>query len=228
MLKIRATACAVMLLTACGAPKVHQTPGTGTVVPGPVPGAIAGYHIDTAHSELRLLVYRAGPMARFGHNHVIINRAVAGWIHADSTSAAAFSLSVPVTDFVVDDADARRTEGPDFSEKVPEDATSGTRRNMLGAALLDAEHFPTITLTSISVASMPGKSEATVAVEVAGHASTLVIPFTVETSEDRLTASGTVMLRQSTMGLTPFSIMLGALQVQDELTVKFKLVALKS
>jgi hypothetical protein len=29
------------------------------------------------------------------------------------------------------------------------------------------------------------------------------------------------------MGLTPLSVMLGALQVQDELTVKFKLVAVK-
>jgi hypothetical protein len=32
-------------------------------------------------------------------------------------------------------------------------------------------------------------------------------------------------LRQSTLGLTPYSLMLGALQVQDALTVKFKIVA---
>jgi hypothetical protein len=34
-----------------------------------------------------------------------------------------------------------------------------------------------------------------------------------------------VKLRQSALGLKPFSIMLGALQVQDEFTVKFTLVA---
>jgi hypothetical protein len=32
-------------------------------------------------------------------------------------------------------------------------------------------------------------------------------------------------LRQSDLGLTPFSVMLGALQVQDEMHIKFKIVA---
>jgi hypothetical protein len=32
-------------------------------------------------------------------------------------------------------------------------------------------------------------------------------------------------LRQSGVGLTPYSLMLGALQVQDTMTVKFKIVA---
>jgi hypothetical protein len=32
-------------------------------------------------------------------------------------------------------------------------------------------------------------------------------------------------LRQSELGLKPFSIMLGALQVQDQMVVKFRIVA---
>jgi hypothetical protein len=35
-----------------------------------------------------------------------------------------------------------------------------------------------------------------------------------------------VELRQTDLGLTPYSLMLGALQVQDAMTVKFKIVAL--
>jgi polyisoprenoid-binding protein YceI len=101
---------------------------------------------------------------------------------------------------------------------------------MLSAALLDADRYPIITLTSIAVAQAeaPGQLAATLAVEVAGHESTLVVPFTLETSAGRVSAFGTVALRQSELGLTPFSVMLGALQVQDEFTVKFKLVALKN
>jgi hypothetical protein len=168
-------------------------------------------------------------MARFGHNHVMVHRAVGGWVDAaDTASAASFALRVPVADFIVDDVEARAEEGPDFSEEIQEDARSGTRHNMLSAALLDAERFPAITLTSVAVTQTPGKRVATLAVEVAGNESTLVVPFTLETSDGRLTASGTVVLRQSEMGLTPFSVMLGALQVQDEVTVKFKLVALKN
>jgi polyisoprenoid-binding protein YceI len=101
---------------------------------------------------------------------------------------------------------------------------------MLGAALLDADRFPVITLTSLGIKQTPGAPEsgslvATLAVGVAGHESTLVVPFAVEISSDRISAAGSVVLRQSDLGLTPISVMLGALQVQDEITVKFKFVA---
>jgi hypothetical protein len=130
----------------------------------------------------------------------------------------------------VDDARARSEEGQDFSAEVPEEAKSGTRHNMLGTALLDAERFPVITLTSAGIKRAPeapesGNLVATLTVGVAGHESTLVVPFVAEISSDRISAAGTVVLRQSELGLRPLSVMLGALQVQDEITVKFKFVA---
>jgi hypothetical protein len=241
MLKTCAMICAAALLAACGTPKARQTHEGGVVAPIPTqPSAgVAAYHIDSAQSELRVLVYTAGPMARLGHNHVIVNRAVSGWVDtAGAAAAESFTLQVPVADFVVDDAQTREAEGPDFSREVTEDARAGTRHNMLSAALLDADRFPTITLSSITVTPAAGiqgpgtqapiKLVATLAVQVAGHACKLMVPFTLEISVGRISASGTAVLRQSDMGLTPISVMLGALQVQDELTVKFKLVALKS
>jgi hypothetical protein len=241
MLKKCAGVCAAALLAACGAPHTRETPEGGAVAAAPVesPAGAAAYHIDSAQSELRLLVYRAGPMARLGHNHVIVNRAVSGWVDtAGTASAASFALQVPVAEFVVDDARARDAEGPDFSQEVTEDARSGTRHNMLGASLLDADRFPTIALSSIAVMPAAGSQEpgtrkpskwvATLSVRVAGHESRLAVPFTLQTAAGRITASGTAVLRQSAMGLTPFSVMLGALQVQDGLTVKFKLIALKN
>jgi polyisoprenoid-binding protein YceI len=224
--------CAALLLTACGAPKPReelQRGATETAIQVQPPTGAGVYRIDSARSELRLLVYRAGPLARLGHNHVIVNRAVGGWVKfAGNAVAASFSLRVPAADFVVDDAGMRSEEGTDFSEDVTEDAKSGTRHNMLSAALLDAEHFPAIMLVSTAVTQTSGMLAATMSVGIAGHQSTLVIPFTLETSAGRLSASGTAVLRQSAMGLTPFSVMLGALQVQDELTVKFSLVAVRS
>jgi hypothetical protein len=38
-------------------------------------------------------------------------------------------------------------------------------------------------------------------------------------------ASGEFPLRQTDLGLTPFSAMLGALQVQDEMRISFHIVA---
>src|SRR5450631_2466447 len=223
-------------LAACGAPMIRQPPdmGEGVAITRP-PAGTAAYSIDSAQSELRLLVYRAGPMARLGHNHVILNRAITGWVDAAAAGlpgsracpeSASFSLHVPVVDFVVDDARARSEEGQDFSAEVPEEAKSGTRHNMLSAALLDAERFPIITLTSVGIAQAPdGNLAATLTIGVAGHESTLVVPFMLEISPDRISAAGSVLVRQSDLGLTPISVMLGALQVQADITVRFKFVA---
>jgi hypothetical protein len=234
--KLFAATALSLCLAACGAPKTRQPPAVGGGVESARPPAgAAAYSIDSAQSELRLLVYRAGPMARLGHNHVILNHAVGGWVDAAaaglpgsraSPESASFSLYVPVADFIVDDARARSEEGQDFSAEVPGQAKSGTRRNMLSGAVLDAERFPVITLTSAGIARAPeGNLVATLTVGVAGHESILAVPFTVEISADRIAATGSVVLRQSDLGLTPLSVMLGALQVQDDITVKFRFVA---
>jgi hypothetical protein len=232
-----------LLLVACGAPKPRpSTPQTPPTAAPQLPPGLAAYRIDSAHSELRLLVYRAGPMARFGHNHVIVNRALEGWVGiAANGSPSSLSLSAPVAGFIVDDAQMRSEEGADFAGEIPDDAKSGTLRNMLGASLLDAAQFPTISLSSVAVQPAQGTGSvqgaaraatpiqqtwtATLRVDVAGHQSTLVLPFTLEHTAGGMSATGIVTLRQSALGLTPFSVMLGALQVQDELTVKFRLTA---
>jgi len=238
MSKMGAGICALLLLAACGAPQTRQPQqgaGSGATPTFGPPGA-AAYRIDPAQSEVRLLVYRAGPMARLGHNHVIVNRAVGGWMDAAHGAAGkSLLVEVPVADFVVDEAQARAAEGPEFAEAVTDDARAGTRRNMLGEALLDAARFSTITLRGMAVATPAGGQGqgtqapttwlATLNVQVAGHESNLKVPFTLETAAGRVTASGTAVLRQSDLGLTPVSVMLGALQVRDEFTVEFKLVA---
>ena len=51
------------------------------------------------------------------------------------------------------------------------------------------------------------------------------MPVTLEAQGADLVASGELELRQSELGLTPFSVMMGALQVQDAMQVRFRLVA---
>ena len=63
------------------------------------------------------------------------------------------------------------------------------------------------------------------AISVAGHESKIDVPFVLESDPDHLSATGSVELRQSALGLTPYSLMLGALQVQDAMTIKFRIVA---
>ena len=226
-----------LLLAACTAPRPRhatpQSPGESPATP-PLHGRV--YRIDESRSELRILVYRAGPLAHLGHNHVIVNRSIHGVVDlADTVGQTEFSMEVPAAAFVVDDAQARSEEGPDFAAAVPDEAKSGTLHNMLSTSLLDADEFPMITIKSIAVAGAPGTPRSdvqdagtltvTVAISVAGHESRVDVPFTLRRDSDHLSAVGSLELRQTALGLTPFSLMLGALQVQDAMTVKFNIAA---
>jgi hypothetical protein len=195
---------------------------------GAAPPSAARYRIDPAQSELRLLVYRAGPMASLGHNHVISTHSLQGWAAFEgNTASAAFAVTVPVADFTVDDPASRTEEGSDFADAVTDEAKSGTRHNMLGPAVLNAADFPVLTIRSVAVAAgeTSGSYRARVVLEVAGHASSLVVPLQLDAAPHRLIASGELTVSQSSIGLTPFSIFLGALKVQDDMRVKFKFVA---
>jgi polyisoprenoid-binding protein YceI len=235
-----------LLLAACGAPRPrHATPHPSESAPilNPPPAGRL-YRIDESRSELRILVYRAGPLARLGHNHVMVNRSIRGEVNfgnvgagagsaagaGNAAGASVFSLEVPVAGFVVDDAQARREEGADFADPVPDDAKSGTLRNMLSTAVLDADEFPSITVHNVATAPMDAGAGllATVDISVAGHESTIDLPLKLQSDADSLSATGSVEIRQSVLGLKPYSLMLGALQVQDAMTIKFQIVAISS
>jgi hypothetical protein len=170
-------------------------------------------------------VYRAGPLANLGHNHVMVNHAVTGLVEVGSSiSASAFSLKVPVEGFVVDDTEARREEGGDFPGEIPPDAKSGTRRNMLGAAVLNAAEFPMITVTSVTLSGTPDTLSAELSISVAGHETKISAPCNLQGDAQRLTATGSMELRQTAIGLAPYSLLHGALQVEDAMQLKFSIV----
>ncbi|MGC1387645.1 MAG: YceI family protein [Steroidobacteraceae bacterium] len=227
VLKAYAAVLCALLCAGCGAPVSRQSTAHGAIDHARPEGpAGSNYRIDSSQSELRILVYRAGPMAALGHNHVIVNRTLGGWVrYAGTVPEAAFALTVPDAGFVVDDDGARHEEGADFADETPEEARSGTMRNMQSPALLDSAEFPEITVKSVAVNGVQGEFTAAVAISVAGHESTLEVPFTLDMSPGRLTVSGALWVRQSALGLTPFSVMMGALRVRDDVRIKFRLVA---
>jgi hypothetical protein len=221
-----AVAAVVLILSACGAPRPRPAAPRPRIPASilqslPPPGT---YAIDSQNSELRILVYRAGPLANLGHNHVMVNRAVTGLVQVGSSiSASSFSLKVPVENFVVDDPEARREEGGDFPGDIPPDAKSGTRRNMLSAAVLNGAEFPLITVSSVTLTGTPDALSAELTVSVAGHEAKLSAPCTLQGDAHRMTAAGSMELRQTAIGLAPYSLLHGALQVEDAMTLKFSI-----
>ena len=222
----------VGLVLALGLPAC-RTPAPGPAGPqGPaaVPAAPreAGIalRVDTERSLLTILVHRGGPLARLGHNHVIAVRSLAGVVRlARERESSTFELRLAVAQFTVDEEALRALEGPDFAAPVPDDARSGTRRNMLSEALLDGEHYPDIVLRSQRIARTPEGFQVTIAIGLKGLARSISLPVHIEESDGGLIATGETPLLQSALGLEPFSVMLGALRVEDELRVRFRVLA---
>lgn len=175
---------------------------------------------------LEVLVFRGGALARLGHNHVIASRSMTGtaWV-PEHPAEASFEIHVPVQEFTIDDAKLRADEGPDFAAEVPDSAREGTKKNMLSEAMLDGARYPEIVLRSRRLDTTGEGLLAQVSVSVRDQVHTVAVPLRYELRADELLVRGEVRLKQTDIGLTPFSLLGGALRVEDEMTVKFSVLA---
>lgn len=197
--------------------------------PAPEPAEGELYEIDPAASDLHWLVYRAGTLARFGHNHVISVGELNGRVLvAPAIEESQFEIEIPVEDLVVDDAELRAGEGEEFESVPSADDIAGTRENMLSEAVLNAEEYPTIRIVGTGPVVEGGSQSLEVTVELLGRSIPLSIPTEVEMNGDTLEASGSFRLTHEELGMKPFSVMLGALQVGEALDFEYHVVARKS
>jgi polyisoprenoid-binding protein YceI len=237
-LLLSASTAGLLLISLVGCPTRPHGPESspaakvGAVAPAPSSqqAAHTGRPFDVASSEslLTILAFRGGTLAKVGHNHVIASHDVTGAFYVpDDVSQATFELRVPVAQLTIDEPELRAQEGPDFPTDVPDSAKEGTRRNMLGEALLNGTQYPEITLVSQHIENIAPGSQvlADVQMSVRGQTHTIRVPVTYSLVNGELTASGELPIKQTDLGLTPFSALLGALAVQDELRVRFRIVA---
>lgn len=185
------------------------------------------YRIAAEQSTLHILVYRGGGMAHLGHNHVISANTIKGevWL-AQALAQSGFNIEFAVNDLIVDDAAARAAEGADFTTNVNDAAREGTKRNMLKPQLLDGEHYPSIQLRSIAIGGSRELAQVTAQITIKDQTREVTLPVQLRIAQNTLHATGEFVIRQSDFGITPYSVMLGALQVLDQLKIKFELVAL--
>ncbi|MSR09031.1 MAG: YceI family protein [Gammaproteobacteria bacterium] len=217
----------VLLQAGChGVREPPQTTAEQPLTTQPVPAGYTRYRVVSDESEVRVLVYRDGPLARLGHNHVLSSSALQGDVLVgDKGQQPRVSLVLPVSSFSVDQAELRAEEGEDFPGAVDADAIIGTRKNMLSEPLLDAARFPDIRLTSQKAEGQAPDYTMTVTVEVKGQAHELQVPVRVEQGPKELRATGAFTVTHEELGLTPFTVMGGLLSVRDEIRLRFRIVA---
>ena len=212
-------------LSSCQSP-VHAPPQTAeSPITTAVPQGGKRYVVDPQSSEIRLLVYRDGPMARVGHNHVMTGL-VRGSISASDTAAtSSFRIEITVETLTVDDPESRSEEGEEFSATVSDPARKGTRDNMLGAEVLDATHYPIISIESVALRGPRWNPDVTARITVRGKTSNLQFPASVVEHDGTLTVIAAFRVLQTDLGIQPFSILGGAVRVRDAIDVRVKLVA---
>ena len=210
------------------APEVPTPPAPTQPAPAPGEAGAALYQIDPQASVLHIFVYRGGTFARLGHNHVMTSKSVNGrvWMRSEFAGSG-FELSFPVADLIVDDPDARRAAGADFPPDIPDADKEGTRKNMLRKEVLDAETYPNVTVKSATVEGSLQAPKITARITIKGASHDVVAPATIVMNGNRLSASGEFDILQTDFGMKPFSVALGALEVQDRLHVRFSLEAAK-
>lgn len=208
-----------------------RTPPRPAAPPGPLPPAPAvapgrAYGIIAERSLVQILVFRAGALAMAGHNHVIASHELGGSITlATDPAQSSFELRLPVATLTVDEPGLRAALGAEFPPDVPPSAREGTRRNMLSPAVLDAERHPWLVLRSERLEATREGFDATVRIELRGQTHGLRVPLRYELSGEELRVTTEFAVKQTELGLTPFSTLLGALQVADELRVSAHIVA---
>ena len=182
------------------------------------------FRIDSDASWLRVLAYPDGPLKRFGHHHVISHHGISGVVVvAPDPLDSTIKLELTVAGLEVDDPAMRGLEGEDFEDEVPQKDVDGTKGNMLGEDLLNAEQFPTIQIQSSAIeGSLPDVNIVTT-VFVIGMESTVSFPASIVLTDDSFVASGQLEVTHGELGLSPFTAMGGALSVRDLLVLKYEI-----
>ncbi len=211
------------LLTAC-APRIVAPPGPEKGAPVDFPEAYYRqlrtegkpvFRVDPARSLVVIEVRRGGSFAQLGHDHVVASHDVAGAIAPDEGRA---DFYVPLDKLVVDEPALRTRAG--FDPQPDADDIAGTRHNML-TKVLDTQRYP---FALIGVDGFPaGDGQIRAAMTLHGTTRSVGAIARMQKTADEVAVTGTLAIEQTAFGITPFSILNGAVAVQDRVNITFEL-----
>ena len=177
------------------------------------------YRIDPTQSLAVITVRRGGTLARLGHDHVVASHDLGGLVALDARQA---DLYIPLNRLSVDEALLRKEAALDTQPSAADIA--GTRQNMLDK-VLETARYPWARLHVRATDLGRDPARLSVAVSLHGVTRELEVPATIAVTPRQLSLSGRFELDQSAFGIAPFSVLGGALQVQDRIALRFQITA---
>jgi len=177
------------------------------------------YQVDPAGSLVAIEVRRAGKLARLGHDHVVASHDLTGYVAPGEGRA---DLYVVLARLAVDEPQLRKEAG--FDTEPSDSDIEGTRSNML-VHVLEADKFPFALIAVAGADAKQKKTTLAVVITLHGHMGSYRVPAEVEADEKSIGVSGKLELNQSDFGITPYSLLGGAIAVQDAVELRFRIRA---
>lgn len=212
-----------LLLAGCSsAPPLPELP---TDAPADFPltryDAGPGDVLAVREGRLELRVFRGGRLKHLGHNHVITSQGLAGLARDSDTDPLQryADLYLPLESLTVDDPVARAAAGEAFSSTPSAKDREGTRRNMLGPKVLNAAEHPYLRATVRNI----DEASAMIRLEIAGQTSEHEVPLSIEQQANSFEVRARFDVTHAELGLSPFSVLGGAIAVADPIEVRLEL-----
>ena len=182
------------------------------------------FAIDSPDSQrLEVRVYREGSLASLGHDHVVSARDVRGYaLIPRDRSLARVDVYLPVDSLLVDRPGAGAEAGG--SSDLSQEDIDATRRHMLENVLASAQ-YPFVVIHGVCSTGTPWCKTLDARVTLHGVTRAVEIPVRLDLGSNRLLVSGHFSVLHSDFGMSPYSILGGALRVKDRIDVKFRFEA---
>jgi polyisoprenoid-binding protein YceI len=180
------------------------------------------YTIDPEASRVVVQVGKTGLFAFGGHRHEVVVPVATGTIVLDRGDPSHSTVGAEV------EASSLRVTG---SGEPPADVPE-VQRTMEGARVLDARQFPRITFTSRRVEVLAGEP-AHLHLKVIGDftlhgvSRPETIDVIVDVGFDRITATGTFVIRQTDFDIAPVTAAGGTVRVANDVSVQLTVVAVR-
>ena len=177
------------------------------------------YRVDAGRSLVVITVRRGGSLAQLGHDHVVASHTVQGYVAPGEGRA---DLYVALNDLTVDEPAPRAAAALDTQPS--ESDIAGTRNNML-QKVLETERFPYALIHVGGVEKAATGVSLKVGLTLHGREQSFVVPTQLDEGTGELSVNGSFGFDQSQFGIVPYSILGGAVRVEDRVSLRFAIRA---
>ena len=182
------------------------------------------WSIDSAASQITIMVGKAGLFRFAGHSHEVVADTVSGQVQFDPEDPASSSSSVRLE---IDATSLRVTGEGEPADDVPE-----VQQVMLSDQVLDVAQFPTIAFVSREVTvdkADENEWQLTIEGDLTLHGverpQRIEVEVGLEPGGDGLLAQGDFKIKQTDFGIKPPGGAGGLVKAKDELEISFTLQA---